>query len=269
MVADNIRAGLSDARALDAFEFLDRVLHAGSVEEIWSLHLTRMAAYGFDRLLYGFTRFGAANSLGSPDDSILLTNHPADYVHQFVQGGLYHSAPMVRWAANNVGAQSWRLMIETLQSAPLSADMQRVADLNRRFGVLAGYTISFREVSVRSRGGIGLCARAGLTQDDVDAIWAEHGREITVLNNVVHLRICALPYGSYKSLTARQREALEWVGDGKTTQDIATIMGLTPATIEKHLRLAREALEVETTAQAVLKASFRNQIFVMPGLSGT
>ncbi len=66
-----------------------------------------------------------------------------------------------------------------------------------------------------------------------------------------------------KSLTNRQREALEWVGDGKTTQDIATIMGLTPATIEKHLRLAREALDVETTAQAVLKASFQNQIFVL------
>ena len=29
------------------------------------------------------------------------------------------------------------------------------------------------------------------------------------------------------------------------------------------LRLAREALEVETTAQAVLKASFQNQIFVL------
>ena len=64
-------------------------------------------------------------------------------------------------------------------------------------------------------------------------------------------------------LTNRQREVLEWVGDGKTTQDIATIMDLTPATVEKHLRLARESLDVETTAQAVLKASFQNQIFLL------
>ena len=56
---------------------------------------------------------------------------------------------------------------------------------------------------------------------------------------------------------------MEWVGDGKTMADIAEIMGLTQATIEKHLRLAREALNVETTAQAVLKASFQNQIFVV------
>jgi len=38
---------------------------------------------------------------------------------------------------------------------------------------------------------------------------------------------------------------------------------LTPATVEKHLRLAREALDVETTAQAVLKAAFYNKMFVL------
>jgi LuxR family transcriptional regulator len=84
------------------------------------------------------------------------------------------------------------------------------------------------------------------------------------MNNVCHLKLINLPHaGARRKLTPRQREALEWVGDGKTTQDIATIMGLTPATIEKHLRLAREALDVDTTAQAVLKASFQNQIYVL------
>jgi LuxR family transcriptional regulator len=43
-------------------------------------------------------------------------------------------------------------------------------------------------------------------------------------------------------------------------------MEISPAMVEKHLRLAREALSVETTAQAVAKASFLNQIFVLgPG----
>jgi LuxR family transcriptional regulator len=64
-------------------------------------------------------------------------------------------------------------------------------------------------------------------------------------------------------LTKRQREALEWVGDGQTMQDTAMLMGLTVATVEKHLRLARDTLAVDTTAQAVLKASFSNQMFVL------
>ena len=42
-------------------------------------------------------------------------------------------------------------------------------------------------------------------------------------------------------------------------------MGLQPATVEKHLRLARETLNVETTAQAVLKASVQNQMYLVNG----
>ena len=90
-----------------------------------------------------------------------------------------------------------------------------------------------------------------------------HGEEIIVANNVMHLKLLTLPYSGQRHLTKRQREVLQWVGDGKTTQDIALLLELTPATIEKHLRLAREALEVETTAQAVLKAAFYNQMFVL------
>lgn len=256
----------AEALTSDAVDFLDRIMRATTIVEVWALHTARMADFGFDRLLYAFSRFKPPNSLGSPDDSLILTNHHPDYVAAFIQGGLFRAAPMVQWVADHVGAQSWLLMQERMQHADLGPELRRVAQLNERFNVVAGYSIGFRDVSVRAKGGIGLCARKGLTQDDVERIWAASGREITVLNNVVHLRISALPYATRKALTARQREALEWVGDGKTTQDIATIMGLTPATVEKHLRLAREVLDVETTAQAVLTASFRNQIFVVPEL---
>ena len=126
----------------------------------------------------------------------------------------------------------------------------------------AGYTVSFLSVSERSKGAVALTARPGMSQDEVDAIWEKHGLEISVLNNVMHLKLQTLPY-SQRTLTKRQREVLQWVGDGKTTQDIAVLLELTPATIEKHLRLAREALDVETTAQAVLKAAFYNQMFVI------
>jgi LuxR family transcriptional regulator len=130
--------------------------------------------------------------------------------------------------------------------------------------VHAGYTISFKSVSSRAKGAISLCGRADLSQDALDQIWAEQGDDIVLMNNLVHLKILTLPIPlQNQNLTPRQREALEWVGDGKTMQDIAQIMGLTQATIEKHLRLARETLNVETTAQAVAKAAFHNQMFVL------
>ncbi len=139
-----------------------------------------------------------------------------------------------------------------------------MVEFNLTMKVTSGYTISFKSVSPRSKGAISLAGRAGMSQDEVDAIWEEHGRDIHLMNNIAHLKILTLPYiPPNRGLTKRQREALQWVGDGKTTQDIALLMGLTSATVEKHLRLARESLSVETTAQAVLKAALHNQMFVV------
>jgi Response regulator containing a CheY-like receiver domain and an HTH DNA-binding domain len=79
---------------------------------------------------------------------------------------------------------------------------------------------------------------------------------------VAHLCITQLPAtGQRRLLTERQAQVLELVADGKTMQDVALILDRNVATIEKHLRGARDALGVETTAQAVRKASILNQIF--------
>ena len=239
---------------------LEKATNATSVEELWSSHLDAMAAFGFDRLIYGFTRYRAGTSLGDPQDWVVLTNQPREYMEAFIEQGLVYHAPMLRWALANDGACSWRWMAEPGNLTPAEL---RVAEFNASMGVTAGYTISFRSVSERAKGAIALTAKKGMTQDDVEEIWSRFGREITVMNNVLHLKLQTLPYSGQRSLTKRQKEVLQWVGDGKTTQDIAILLGLTPATIEKHLRLAREALDVETTAQAVLKAAFYNQMFVL------
>ncbi len=247
-------------------EHLSAIVNSPSVEALWDLHTSKMAEYGFDRLLYGFTYYRSGASLGDPADFILLTNHSRAYTDVFIGEGLYFHAPMVRWALEHEGACSWSILAEMLDREALTRQERRVIEFNRSMGVTAGYSISFKAVTQRSKGAIALTAREGMSQDDVDDVWARHGDDIMVMNNVAHLKILTLPRSvPGRTLTPRQREVLEWVGDGKTIQDIADILGLTPATVEKHLRLAREALDVETTAQAVLKAAFQHQMFVLEG----
>lgn len=234
-----------------------------TVEDLWALHTAKMASYGFDRVIYGFTRYITASSLGDPQDWLILTNMPSSYTDVFTQQGHQQNAPMVRWALENDGACSWRWMDDLARSGKLNEKELGVMQFNASHGVKAGYTISFRSVSERTKGAIGLIATDGTTQDEVEDNWARSGDDIIVANNVFHLKLLTLPYSGARRLTTRQREVLQWVGDGKTTQDIAILLELTPATVEKHLRLAREALDVETTAQAVLKAAFYNQMFVI------
>jgi len=55
-------------------------------------------------------------------------------------------------------------------------------------------------------------------------------------------------------LTAREREVLEWVAAGKTSRDIAAILGASPRTIEKHLERIYDKLGVETRTAAAMRA---------------
>ena len=245
-------------------EYVERVTSLSEMQDVWNYHKEVMASFGFNRVLYGFTRFRTERSLGDPQDMLVLTNHDFAYIRSFLDDGLYLNAPMTHGALNNVGASSWRQTEQMAADGTLSETARQIWEFNKSHGLGAGFTVSFQTNSKREKGAISLTSVPALSFDDADAIWAEHGRTLEAMSNVLHLRLSSMPNpDTRRQLTPRQRAALEWVGDGKTTADIASIMGLTPATVEKHLRLAREALNVSTTAQAVLKAAILNQIFVI------
>lgn len=239
-----------------------RMLEAGSVPEVWQLYLDQVADYGFTRLLYAYTLDQQGDPYGL-DNALYLSTHDSAYLDTFIGKGLYRDAPMVRWVAENVGAQSWSRVAEAYAAGELSVAERRVVEFNRTMGVSAGISISFKDVSTRAKGGIGLVGAPGMTQAEVDRVFRDNQRELMALSTLLHLKVANLPRRVPSSLTQRQREALEWVAEGKTTQDIALLMGVSTAMVEKHLRLAREALDVDTTAHAVAKAARLYQIFVV------
>ncbi len=249
--------------------YAEAVLSANTLEEVWQIHCQKMAEYGFDRMLYGANQFRSHGEFGNLSDWMILTNHSMDYLSKFFGRRLYEDAPMTVWVARNTGVCSWAWAVARRARGESSQKENMIMDFNAKYGVSAGYSISFQNISLRRKAGIGLCAEVGLSQDDVEAIWARNGREIVILNKLMNLKVSTLPFvRNTETLTKRQREVLQWVADGKSVQDIATIMGLTRVTVEKHLRLARKALDADTTAQAVMKASMQNQLFVFEGVDG-
>lgn len=237
---------------------------ATSLEDVWEIYTSVMDDIGFDRIIYGRTRYSTEKHLGDPEDFLVLTNHDPAYMEYFVEKGNFHNSPMFRWSFNNVGCASWSKVIAMRENGQLSEDELDLLTNNRKFGVEAGYTVSFPMYSRRAKAAASFTAKPGLSQTQVDDIWDKNATGLELLNYIFDLKVSTLPhYTGEIALTKRQREVLEWIGDGKTTQDTATILGLTAATVEKHLRLARETLHVDTTAQAVLKASFLNQMFVI------
>ena len=243
-------------------DFLDQLVRTTSLQQVWHLLCGRMETFGFDRLIYGYTKFATEHGIGELEDALFLTNHDPDYFNEFIGNRMFLHAPVTRWARHNPsGSISWGDI--WAQPENLSAEEREVIAFNKQMKVQAGYTIAMPTASPRSYALLAMAATPGMTQVQLDAIWASQGREIEVLCNLAHLKIASLPIETKRpKLSKRQLEALEWVAAGKSNQDVATIMGVSVPTIEKHLRLAREKLGVETTPQAVAKLTFLNQMYV-------
>lgn len=241
---------------------LNRIAASARIDDAWDLATGYFASLGFGRINYGFTRFMHQKTIGDPDDALFLSTCDADYVKRYFQGGFYAKTPLFRWAETNSGICTWSWVREAYEACRLSPQEADAVRQNIAMGIVAGISVSFPEVLSRSKGAMGLIADPGLSLEDVEEIYARRREEILAVANMMHLTIVHLPQLSrYRALSPRQREALEWVADGKTTQDVALLMGVSAAMVEKHLRLAREALAVETTAQAVAKGALLNMIF--------
>jgi DNA-binding CsgD family transcriptional regulator len=241
---------------------LNCIATSSSIDEAWELAAAYFRQLGFSRMNYGFTRFRHLKTIGDPDDALFLSTCDAAYVQRYFVDGFYAKTPVFRWAERNSGACTWTWVKTAFEAGRLSAEEMEAVRQNAAMGVVAGISVSFPEVSFRSKGALGLIADPGLDHEKVDEIFALRHEEILAVANMLHLTIVQLPQLSrHRALSPRQREALEWVADGKTTQDVALLMGVSPAMVEKHLRLAREALAVETTAQAVAKGALLNMIF--------
>jgi DNA-binding CsgD family transcriptional regulator len=61
-------------------------------------------------------------------------------------------------------------------------------------------------------------------------------------------------------LTPRERDVLHWLAAGKTDRDIATILGISPRTVHKHLQRIYEKLGVENRTAAVARSGAYAQL---------
>jgi len=250
------------ARGLDVPR-LAALTAASNVEEAWTRLCNLMQDYGFDRALYGLSRYRPDPGRHEVDDILFLSSFPKQLAVAFFRDRHLTNSPFRRWVMENAGALSWSWVERERAAGRLTPAEERSVAFCRANGVVAGYTISLRGAGAHDAGAVSLCAAPGTAQSQVDALWKARGAEIDLIARIFHLRVTSLPFmPGRRALTERQREALQWAGEGKTVQDIALLMGLTPATVEKHLRLAREALSATTTTHAVLKGIAFNQLYL-------
>jgi DNA-binding CsgD family transcriptional regulator len=249
---------------------ITQIAEAQSIASAWGLATGYFSHLGFSRVNYGFTRFRHDKTIGDPEDALFLTTADDAYAQRYFSGGFYAKTPLFRWAERNTGSCTWAWVHEAMAQGRLTKEEEATVRHNMALGIVAGISISFPSATSRTKAAMGLIADLGLDHAAVERIYATHHDDLMAIGHCLNLKIMQLPQATRRrALTQRQREALEWVADGKTMQDVALLMSVSPAMVEKHLRLARVALDVETTAQAVAKGAMLNMLFLPVTTTGS
>lgn len=194
---------------------------------------------------------GEIHSAGVAPAKIFTSNFPLDYWRSLKQpDGLHFSAAMKNWLASGE--------VQLLDSDwPVDASMdlgwlerfkhsglQNIAahgayDLSRQY---ASY-FSFHQIPRPL--GDGHRYRLNLLVPHL------HAALLRILHKI---KADARVARTNRTLTARELEVLAWVCDGKTSAEIAIILGISLSTVRNHIQSTLVKLRVNTRSQAVAKA---------------
>lgn len=237
---------------------LTQIVRTTCVADTWRVFCETLEEYGVDVLIYGISNLASYDTFRHLGDTLVLLKAPDDYAEPYLAQRLYRNSLTFEWASRNEGFVSWK---EAYKQFPVHPSPNRIEirSLNAEYHMLSGQIGTLHHVIPGTKGVIGIGNTAGWETERFAAFWDEHGAQLRALSETMHLRIASLPHiGVFPHLTLRQLEVLSWYAQGKLVQDISTIMGISTGTVEKHLRLAREALDADTTAHAVRKATSLN-----------
>lgn len=246
-------------------ETVMKIAQSRSMIEAWDTLRNFIIYCGFDHTIFATNRLRRKGVFGDRSHSHFLSDLPKPLMDLLWDEQIYMSVPVALWAAQNTGTVSLKYGSDLYHAGELTPDQTRTQKRLMEAGITSGYVIALHDENAVTVSILGLL-NFGRSQEEADLIWENEGSKIEAIGAIFGLKANSLPLPlKNKSLTERQSEVVKWIGEGKTMQEVATILGISSATIEKHLKQARETLGVATTTQAVLHAQINSQIFTTQG----
>jgi len=141
--------------------------------------------------------------------------------------------------------------------------------LKQFFGESVEFGVGRQGLTFPIRGPRNEWALFNVTSDLSDKEWAEakrtYIRDFQILAHMVHAKAMQIR-GSHAPdyqarLTPRERECLTWSAIGRTSEDIATILGISEGVVRIHLRSAQQKMNCLNRTHTVAKALSHKLIF--------
>lgn len=216
------------ARAPDAAGLFIRV--AGAAREL-----------GFDYCAYGMR---LPLPLSNPA-TFMLNNYPEAWQARYAEQGYLTVDPTVRHGAASLQPLVW--------SEAVFAAARPLWEEARGHGLQVGWAQSSRTTD----GCTGLLTLARSHEALSDAELRHGEANMSWLAHAAHQGLARLqrPAVPAAALSAREAEVLRWMADGKTSNEAATILGLSERTVNFHVANALVKLGTANKTAAVVKAA--------------
>jgi DNA-binding CsgD family transcriptional regulator len=228
---------------------------AASIDELTALCRDGSQRLGFHSFIYVIrvpTHFADAKL-------IMLDGYPEGWVKRYFEKAYFEADPVMAYCANHIVPVQWCDLPLTKGSRE-EAVMLDAAE----FGLRAGITVPVHSPN----GELGILSLA------LDAT-PEIARDVTEMAlPYAHLlaghlheavrRVTGLLEPTRPDLSSREGECLRWAADGKTSGEIAQILGISEGTVNFHLNNAMQKLDVISRQHAIGKAALQGLIQPKP-----
>lgn len=205
-----------------------------------------------DKLAQALKSFGYSSFLitGVPEPPqrlepfILLNGWSKDWTDHYTRENYYFHDPVAAHCRATVNPFEWS---EAPVASKRGAEVMRVA---QDFGLKQGFLVPV----ARTRGLHACVTMAGERPDFEPSA----KKAIHLLSLFAHARIMSLVSGKkappHVALSPREREAMTWTAAGKSSWEMAVIMGITERTVNFLIARAQAKLNAANRTQAVVNA---------------
>lgn len=202
--------------------------------------------YGVDNLVYH-----AVNVKGlTRDGAFLRLTYSDDWIARYYENNYFNIDPVVEEGNRAFMPFTW-------------SSLDWSGKKRREFAEDAqGHAVGTAGMTVPIRGPGGQHALFSLASDRSDESWdrqmREHLPELHVIAHHLHeatIRVEGVESSTKViTLSTRERDVLQWAASGKTTDEIATILGIAERTVRVYLDTSRHKLGATNRTHAVARA---------------
>ncbi len=232
-----------------AFEAVENFDRLSNPAEIVAHMRSVLGTFGYT----GFLITNTPEASAGGERQTILDGWPNQFNEHYVERNFYKDDPIAAHARRTFEAFEWKDVVVDHKADPLAADvMGAAADVGLRQGFAIPIFLQDNVIDTVTMAG---------EQPDFDPLAK---RAITMIGLYAHAKAMSLMaksiYERPKKLSPAESEAITWVAVGKTSGEIAIILGISESAVVKRIDHAMKKLNAVTRAQAATTALLRREI---------